>query len=35
MSDRLAALGGTLAVRSHPGQGTTLTGRLPDQLQRR
>jgi signal transduction histidine kinase len=35
MSDRLAALGGTLTVRSHPGQGTTLTGRLPDQLQRR
>jgi signal transduction histidine kinase len=29
MSDRLAALGGTLAVRSHPGQGTTITGRLP------
>jgi signal transduction histidine kinase len=29
MSDRLAAHGGTLAVRSHPGQGTTITGRLP------
>jgi signal transduction histidine kinase len=29
MSDRLAALGGTLAVRSQPGQGTTITGRLP------
>ena len=29
MSDRLAALGGTLAVRSRPGQGTTITGRLP------
>ena len=29
MSDRLAALGGTLAVRSWPGQGTTITGRLP------
>jgi signal transduction histidine kinase len=28
MSDRLAALGGTLAVRSEPGQGTTITGRL-------
>src|SRR5205823_4537029 len=29
MADRLAALGGTLAVRSHPGQGTTVAGRLP------
>ena len=29
MSDRLAAHGGTLAVRSRPGQGTTITGRLP------
>jgi signal transduction histidine kinase len=29
MSDRLAAHGGTLAVSSHPGQGTTITGRLP------
>ena len=29
MSDRLAAHGGTLAVRSQPGQGTTITGRLP------
>ena len=29
MSDRLAALGGTLTVRSRPGQGTTITGRLP------
>ena len=29
MSDRLAALGGALAVRSRPGQGTTITGRLP------
>ena len=29
MSDRVAALGGTLAVRSQPGQGTTITGRLP------
>ncbi len=29
MSDRLAAHGGTLTVRSHPGQGTTITGRLP------
>jgi signal transduction histidine kinase len=28
MSDRLAAHGGTLAVRSEPGQGTTITGRL-------
>jgi signal transduction histidine kinase len=29
MTDRLAALGGTLAIRSQPGHGTTLTGRLP------
>jgi len=29
MSDRLAAHGGTLAVRSRPGQGTTITGCLP------
>jgi signal transduction histidine kinase len=31
MADRLAALGGTLHIRSQPGQGTTLTGRLPAQ----
>jgi signal transduction histidine kinase len=29
MSDRLAAHGGTLTVSSRPGQGTTITGRLP------
>jgi len=29
MSDRLAAHGGTMTVRSRPGQGTTITGRLP------
>ena len=29
MSDRVAAHGGTLTVRSRPGQGTTVTGRLP------
>jgi signal transduction histidine kinase len=29
MADRLAALGGTLHIRSQPGQGTTVTGRLP------
>jgi signal transduction histidine kinase len=29
MSDRLAAHGGTLTVTSQPGQGTTITGRLP------
>ncbi|HEY1641676.1 MAG TPA: sensor histidine kinase [Streptosporangiaceae bacterium] len=29
MADRLAALGGTLDVRSRPGHGTTLTGQLP------
>jgi signal transduction histidine kinase len=29
MSDRLAAHGGTLDICSEPGQGTTITGRLP------
>jgi signal transduction histidine kinase len=29
MADRLAALDGTLQVRSQPGHGTTLTGQLP------
>jgi signal transduction histidine kinase len=29
MADRLAALGGELAVHSAPGAGTTITGRLP------
>jgi signal transduction histidine kinase len=29
MSDRLAALGGAFGVRSQPGHGTTVTGRLP------
>jgi signal transduction histidine kinase len=29
MSDRLAAHGGTLDIRSRPGQGTTITGCLP------
>ena len=29
MADRLAALGGELDVRSAPGTGTTVTGRLP------
>lgn len=29
MADRLAALGGTLEVRSRPGEGTTVTGRIP------
>jgi signal transduction histidine kinase len=29
MADRLTALGGKLAVRSAPGQGTTVTGQLP------
>ena len=27
--DRVAAIGGTLDVRSAPGQGTTITGRIP------
>ena len=29
MADRLAALGGTLHLHSQPGQGTTVSGRLP------
>jgi signal transduction histidine kinase len=29
MADRVHALGGTLEVRSRPGEGTTLTGRIP------
>jgi len=29
MADRLAALGGTLAVRSQPGEGTTVAGSIP------
>jgi len=29
MADRMAALGGDLQVRSQPGHGTTVTGRLP------
>jgi signal transduction histidine kinase len=29
MADRMAALGGTLHIRSWPGHGTTVTGRLP------
>src|SRR4051794_7547845 len=29
MTDRLAAHGGTLDVRSQPGRGTTISGRLP------
>jgi signal transduction histidine kinase len=29
MSDRLAALGGSLQVDSRPGAGTTITGRIP------
>jgi signal transduction histidine kinase len=29
MADRMEALGGTLEVRSEPGTGTTVTGRIP------
>ncbi len=29
MADRMAALGGDLQIRSQPGRGTTVTGRLP------
>jgi signal transduction histidine kinase len=32
MADRLHAHGGTLTVRSAPGAGTTITGRLPGQV---
>ncbi len=29
MADRVAAIGGTLDVRAAPGEGTTVTGRVP------
>ena len=29
MADRLAAAGGTLRINSAPGNGTTISGRLP------
>jgi signal transduction histidine kinase len=29
MDDRISALGGTLDVRSHPGEGTTIAGSIP------
>jgi signal transduction histidine kinase len=29
IADRMAAIGGTLDVRSSPGRGTTITGRIP------
>jgi signal transduction histidine kinase len=29
MADRMAALGGDLQIRTQPGHGTTVTGRLP------
>ncbi len=29
MTDRIAALGGTLAVESTPGQGTTIRANIP------
>jgi signal transduction histidine kinase len=29
MADRVQALGGALEIRSRPGEGTTLTGRIP------
>jgi signal transduction histidine kinase len=29
IADRLAALGGTFDVRSAPGEGTTVSGRIP------
>ena len=30
MADRLDALGGSLEVRSEPGEGTSIIGRIPD-----
>jgi signal transduction histidine kinase len=35
MADRMAALGGELEVRSAPGRGTTVTGRVPAQAAQR
>jgi signal transduction histidine kinase len=29
MSDRVGAIGGTISVRSAPGEGTSVTGRIP------
>jgi signal transduction histidine kinase len=29
MSDRVGAIGGALTVQSAPGQGTTVSGRIP------
>jgi signal transduction histidine kinase len=29
MADRIEAIGGTLEIDSTPGQGTTLSGRVP------
>jgi signal transduction histidine kinase len=29
MADRVGAIGGTIAVESAPGQGTTIRGRIP------
>ena len=34
MTDRLAALGGTFDIRSQPGGGTTVSGRIPLQFRR-
>jgi signal transduction histidine kinase len=34
MTDRLAALDGTLDIRSRPGGGTTVSGRVPVQPHR-
>ena len=32
MTDRMAALGGSLDLRSDPGGGTEVSGRLPVQM---
>jgi signal transduction histidine kinase len=29
LRDRVGAIGGTVAIRSVPGEGTTISGRLP------
>jgi signal transduction histidine kinase len=32
MADRIEVIGGTLEVRSAPGRGTSITGRLPSDV---
>jgi signal transduction histidine kinase len=35
MADRMGAVGGLLSVRSAPGEGTTIEGRLPVEARER